>query len=61
MANKHIKRGSMSLVIRAEQMKTTMRNHFHPLNCKKSKFENVKVGKWGGKLIFLNMAGGSIN
>lgn len=51
----------MSLVIRAEQMKTTMRNHFHPLNCKKSKFENVKVGKWGGKLIFLNMAGGSIN
>lgn len=42
VANKHMKRCSMSLVLRVAQMKTTREITFHPLDYKKSKSENAK-------------------
>lgn len=50
MANKHMKRCSMSLVIRGAQMKTTREIIFHPLDYKKSKSENARSWQMGWKI-----------
>lgn len=62
MANKHMKRCSISLVVRKMQIKTTMSCHFTPTRMAViKKADNTKWHQGCGEFELLDVASGKVN
>ena len=60
VANKHVKRCSISLAIRERQIKTTVRYHYTPIRTAKTETTAPNAGKDAEKLGHSHVAGGNI-